>query len=118
MTTAEEIPSVRTAVALEARRRKRVFTIFLALLAIPLAIGLYAIAKAPSETDAVAQRVTPLVEKSIEKNVEANVTRRVDETIEPRVDAAVQRRAEPIIQQTLDKQLNVQLDRAVVARVQ
>lgn len=114
MTTAEEIPSVKTAVALEARRRKRVFAIFLGLLAIPVAIGLYAVAKAPSETEAVALNVTPIVER----NVEENITRRVDQKIEPRVDELVARRAEPVIQQTLDKQLTVHLDRAVIARVQ
>jgi len=114
MTTSEQIPSVKTAVALEARRRKRVFTIFLALLAIPLAIGLYAIAKAPSETEVVAARVSPIVEKNIEKNVEENVTQRVDQKIEPRVEEVLTRRAEPIIRQTVDRQL----DAAVVARVQ
>src|SRR5687767_13066129 len=105
MTTLEENPSVKTAVALEEHRRKRVFTIFLALLAIPLAIGLYAILKAPSETDVVVSRVTPIVEKSVEENV----TRRVDEKIEPRVEEVVARRATPIIQQTLDRQLDAQI---------
>ena len=126
MTTSEENPSVKTAVALEEHRRKRVFTIFLALLIIPLAIGLYAIAKAPSETDAVASRVTPIVEKNVEENVtrrvdekfeprvEEVVARHVDKKIEPRVEEIVARRASPIIQQTLDRQL----DKAVVARVQ
>jgi hypothetical protein len=106
MTTSEDLPSVKLAVAREAQRRKRVFATFLALLIIPIAIGLYAVAKAPSDTDLVVRNVTPIVEK----NVEENITARVDQKIEPRVEEIVERRAAPVIEQTLDK--------AVTARMQ
>lgn len=118
MTTFEEMPSVQTAVELEARRRKRVFAVFLSLLLIPLAIGLYAIVKAPSETEAVARNVAPLiesnVERNVEKNVEARINARVDQQIEPRVEAIVARRATPVIQRELARQV----DAVVTARVQ
>jgi polyhydroxyalkanoate synthesis regulator phasin len=106
MTTSEDFPSVKLAVTREAQRRKRVFATFLALLIVPIAIGIYAIAKAPSETDVVVSNVTPIVEK----NVEENITARVDRKIEPRVEEIVERRAGPVIEQTLNK--------AVTARVQ
>jgi polyhydroxyalkanoate synthesis regulator phasin len=106
MTTSEDLPSVKLAVEREAHRRKRVFATFLALLIIPIAIGLYAVAKAPSDTDVVVSNVTPIVEK----NVEENITARVDQKIEPRVEEIVERRAAPVIERTLDK--------AVAARVQ
>jgi polyhydroxyalkanoate synthesis regulator phasin len=114
MTTFEEMPSVKTAVDREAQRRKRVFATFLALLLIPIAIGAYAIAMAPSETDAVVNKVTPLVQERVEKNVEETITTRVDRTVEPRVAEIVERRATPVIERTLDRQLNA----AMTARVQ
>lgn len=114
MTAYEEMPSVKTAVAREAQRRKRVFATFLALLLIPIAIGAYAIAKAPDETDLVVDKVTPRVQERVEKNVDETITARVDRTVEPRVAEIVERRATPVIERTLDKQLNA----AVTARVQ
>lgn len=114
MTTYEEMPSVKTAVAREAQRRKRVFAAFLALLLVPIAIGAYAIAMAPEQTDVVVDKVTPLVQQRVEKNVEKTITARVDQTVEPRVAEIVERRATPLIERTLDKQLNA----AVAARVQ
>ncbi|MGZ5444139.1 MAG: hypothetical protein ACXW31_06805 [Thermoanaerobaculia bacterium] len=110
MTTLEEIPSVKTAVAREERRRKRVLLTFLALLLIPIAIGVYALMKAPSETELVAKNVTPIVEK----NVEENITARVDEKIEPRVAEVIARQATPMLQRTLDRQVNA----AITTRVQ
>ncbi len=110
MTTHEEMPSVQTAVDLEARRRKRVFVVFLALLTIPVAIGVYAIAKAPSETEAVARSVAPIVEK--------DVFARVDRQIEPRVEELVAKRATPVIQQALERQLDTRVDRVVTTRIQ
>lgn len=106
MTTFEEMPSVKTAVDREAQRRKRVFATFLALLIIPIAIGAYAIAMAPSETDAVVNEVTPLVQERVEKNVEETITARVDRTVEPRVVELVERQATPVIERTLDRRLN------------
>ena len=106
MTIYEEMPSVKTAVELEARRRKRVFLMFLALLAIPVAIGAYAVAKAPSDAQIMAARVSPIVEENIVQSVD----RRIDQKIEPRVDEIVAQRATPVIERTLD--------RAVTARVQ
>ena len=114
MTTFEELPSVKTAVDREAQRRKRMFAMFLALLIIPIAIGAYAIAMAPSETDVVVEKVTPLVQERVEKNVEETITARVDRTVEPRVVELVEREATPVIARTLDKKLNA----AVTARVE
>jgi hypothetical protein len=110
MTTSEDLPSVKLAVAREAQRRKRVFATFLALLIVPVAIEIYAIAKAPSETDVVVRNVTPIVEKNVEEHLTARVDQRVDQKIEPRVEEIVERRAAPVIERTLDK--------AVTARVQ
>ncbi len=98
MTTFDEMPSIKTAVELEARRRKRVYAMFLALLIIPVAIGIYAIAKAPSETELLVQNATPI----IEKNVEKSVSRKVDRDLEPRVDKIVRERARPVIENTLE----------------
>jgi polyhydroxyalkanoate synthesis regulator phasin len=114
MTTFEEMPSVKTAVDREAQRRKRVFATFLSLLIIPIAIGAYAIARAPSETDAVVTKVTPLVQERVDKNVEKTITARVDRTVEPRVVEIVERKATPVIERTLNKQVNA----AVTARIQ
>lgn len=126
MTIYDEMPSVKTAVAREAQRRKRVYAMFAVLLMIPVAIGIYAVAKAPAETDAVVQSVvkdvTPVVQNNVEKNiqenlaknVEATVTERVSRQVEPRVQEIVERRATPLIKETLDKQVTA----AVTARVQ
>ncbi len=114
MTTFEEMPSVKTAVDREAQRRKRVFATFLALLIIPIAIGAYAIAMAPSETDAVVDKVTPLVQERVEKNVEETIAVSVDRTVEPRVAEIVERRATPVIESTLKRELGV----ALTTRVQ
>ena len=43
--------SVQETVDRETARRKRVFLAFMALLLVPIAIGAYALTKAPSETD-------------------------------------------------------------------
>lgn len=110
MTTMEEIPSVKTAVAREERRRKRVLLMFLALLLIPIAIGVYALVKAPSETELVAKNVTPIVEKQVEENI----TARVDRKIEPRVAEVIARQATPMLQSAVDRQVGA----AITARVQ
>lgn len=110
MTTMEEIPSVKTAVAREERRRKRVLLTFLALLLIPIAIGVYALVKAPSETELVAKNVTPIVEKQVEENI----TARVDRKIEPRVAEVIARQATPMLQRTVDRQVSA----AITTRVQ
>lgn len=106
MTINDEMPSIKTAVALEERRRKRVFATFLALLLIPVAIGAYAILKASTETEVLVRNATPIIEKSVEKSV----SQKVDRTIEPRVEEIVERRAAPVIARTLEK--------SVVARVE
>ena len=103
MTTFTEGPgdSVKIAVKREAARRKRTFAFYIALLLVPIAIGGYAIAKAPTETEAVAKQVIPVVNASVE------------ESIKPRVAEAVATQAEPIIRETVAKQL----DTAVSIRV-
>ena len=79
--------SIREAVAAEAARRKRTLYAFLALLLVPIAIGAYALSRAPKEVEQVANDVTPIVtervakdvversEPLISQNVKENVTR-------------------------------------------
>lgn len=93
MTTAPYDESVREAVTREAARRKRVFLAFLGLLLIPIAIGAYALSKAPTEIEKVATDVTPLV------------TSRVSGEISERVTKDVSARTEPLIRQNVAREI-------------
>jgi chromosome segregation ATPase len=93
MTTAPYDESVREAVARETARRKRVFLAFLGLLLIPIAIGAYALSKAPTEIEKVATDVTPLV------------TSRVAGEITERVTSDVSARNEPLIRQNVAREI-------------
>lgn len=108
MTTFTEGPqdSVKIAVQREAARRKRTFVFYLVLLAVPIAIGGYAIANAPTQTQAVAKEVIPVVSANVE------------ETIEPKVAEALKTQAEPIIRDGLEKQLTPRLEAIVDRSVQ
>jgi DNA repair ATPase RecN len=86
--------SVREAVARETARRKRVLLAFLALLLIPIAIGAYALTRAPTEIERVASDVTPIV------------TSRVAGEITERVTSDVAARNEPLIRQNVAREIN------------
>ena len=88
MTTAQYEPrdeSIEQAVARETARRRRVFIAFLALLLVPIAIGGYALAKAPTETTLVADRVTPVVTNRVGGIIDANISKEVATRVVPLV---------------------------------
>lgn len=66
--------SIREAVAREAARRKRTLYAFLALLIIPIAIGAYALSRAPKEVERVASEVTPIVAERVSGDISTKVT--------------------------------------------
>ncbi len=102
--TAPYNDSIQETVARETARRKRVFLAFMALLLVPIAIGAYALAKAPSDTEKVVQDVTPIVTervggqiatrvkddvvKQTEPLIRDNVSRAISTSIEPRIATA------------------------------
>ena len=96
--------SVRDAVANEVRRRRRALAIYLVLIALPILLAGYAIARAPSETDLVAQKVTPVVVEqagdAIDSRVNVAVTQQTGPIIENRVTAKVQAALEPLAAST------------------
>ena len=81
--------SVHRAVARETARRKRVFLGFLGLLLLPIAIGIYALIKAPSEADKIADDVAPKVQRQIGGNIAASVTADVESRTRPVVERLV-----------------------------
>lgn len=83
MTTAPYNESVQDAVTRETKRRKRVFSVFIALLLIPIAIGAYALSKAPSETQKVAADVAPVVTQRIGAQISAGITDKVIAQTQP-----------------------------------
>jgi valyl-tRNA synthetase len=100
MTTSTEPydESVQELVARENARRKRVFLAFLALLLVPIAIGAYALTRAPSETAKVAKDVAPIV------------TERVGGQIAARVTSEVVSRAEPIIRESVAREITAKVE--------
>ncbi len=93
MTIAPYDESVREAVARETARRKRVLLAFLAFLLVPIAIGAYALSKAPTEIERVASDVTPIV------------TSRVAGDITERVTSDITARTEPLIRQNVSREI-------------
>jgi phosphotransferase system IIB component len=91
MTTAPYDESVHEAVAREAARRKRVFLAFLGLLLIPIAIGAYALSKAPTEIEKVASDVTPIVTSRVSGEISERVTKDVSARTEPLIRENVAR---------------------------
>lgn len=79
MTTMEppDDESVHEAIARETARRKRVLLAFLALALVPIAIGAYALSKAPTETSKIATDVTPIVSERVERTISESVTNNV-----------------------------------------
>ena len=110
--------SIRLAVEREARRRKRVLAGFLALLLVPLAVGGWAVAKAPSETEAVAREVMPIVQQSVAENVTRQVvaesSARIEENVNRTVDMKIEAKIAPV-QAVRDE---VKLLTSQVARIQ
>jgi chromosome segregation ATPase len=90
MTTAPYDESVQDAVARETRRRKRVFSTFISLLLVPIAIGAYALSKAPAETQKVAADVAPIVTQRVSADISAGITSKVVAQTEPMIQKTVQ----------------------------
>ena len=91
MTTAPFNESIQDVVARENARRKRVFLAFLALLLVPVGIGAYALAKAPTETAKVANDVAPIVTERVGGEIAARVSNDVASRTEPLIRASVAR---------------------------
>ena len=83
--------SVQETVARETARRKRVFLTFMALLLVPIAIGAYALTKAPSETEKVVTEVTPIVAERVSGDIAGRVTNDVVKQTEPLIRDNVSR---------------------------
>lgn len=91
-----ELESVKIAVDAEARRRKRLLLSYLLLLLIPIVIGGYAIARAPSQTEAVAHDVLPIVNENVKETVAAQA----EPIIRKELDVAVARHVKPLDDRT------------------
>ena len=74
MSTDQSFDSVQAAIDREAKRRRRVLLTYLGLLIVPIVIGGFVLAKAPSETEAVAKQVTPIVKSEIVESIKGNLT--------------------------------------------
>jgi len=95
MSTEPHEESIKAAVARETARRRRVFITYLSLLALPLAIGGFALAKAPSEMAAVANDVTPVVTERVGAQVSNEVMRQTAPMISATVSREVTSQVEP-----------------------
>src|SRR6266852_577842 len=89
MTTAPYDESVQEAVARETKRRKRVFSTFMALLLAPIAIGAYALSKAPCEAQKVATDVAPIVTQRVGADISAGITNNVMAQTQPLIQKNV-----------------------------
>jgi hypothetical protein len=101
MTTTHE-ESIQDAVARETARRKRVFLTYLGLLLLPLIVGAFALANAPSETEAVAEAVTPVVAQAVGARVAEEVVRQATPMIQENVSREVARNVEPQLKAVAD----------------
>ncbi len=91
MTTAPFNESVQDAVTRETKRRKRVFSAFISLLLIPIAIGAYALSKAPTETQKVAADVAPIVAQRVGADISTGITDKVIAQTQPIIQKSVAR---------------------------
>ena len=91
MTTAPYDESVQEAVARETKRRKRVFSTFMVLLLVPIAIGAYALSKAPTEAQKVATDVAPIVTQRVGADISAGITNNVMAQTQPLIQKNVAR---------------------------
>jgi chromosome segregation ATPase len=98
MTTAPYDESVHEAVARETARRKRVLLAFLGLLLVPIAIGVYALSKAPTEIERVASDVTPIVTSRVAGNIAERVTSDVSAKTEPLIRQNVAREVKAAVE--------------------
>jgi hypothetical protein len=101
MTTDAYDDSVRDAVERETVRRKRVLIGFLASLAIPIAVGAYVLAKAPTEIESIAKEVSPIVSQNVGGELTEKVTK------------DVVARTEPALRQTVSRQVSSEVDTRV-----
>jgi len=101
MTTAPYDESVHEAVARETARRKRVLLAFLALLLIPIAIGAYALSKAPTEIEKVASDVTPIVTSRVAGDITERVTSDISAKTEPLIRQNVAREVTTVVEPRL-----------------
>jgi chromosome segregation ATPase len=83
--------SVQKAVARETARRKRVFSAFISLLLVPIAIGAYALSKAPREAQKVATDVAPIVTQRVGADISAGITNNVIAQTQPIIQKDVAR---------------------------
>jgi len=103
MTTAHYDESVQDAVARETKRRKQVFSAFISLLLVPIAIGAYALSKAPTETQKVADDVAPIVTQRVGADISAGIT---DKVIA---------QTQPIIQKNVAKEISAAVEPRLTA---
>jgi hypothetical protein len=101
--------SVDNAVADEWRRRKRVFRLYLSLLAIPIAAAAYAVVYGISQQDAVANEVAPRVEKSVTESVATKVETQARSAAKDEVAPSLRR-----IDEVASKQTKLESDVATV----
>jgi chromosome segregation ATPase len=101
MTTAPYDESVHEAVARETARRKRVLLAFLGLLLVPIAIGAYAISKAPTEIERLASDVTPIVTSRVAGEITERVTNDISTRTEPLIRKNVAREVTAAIEPRL-----------------
>jgi chromosome segregation ATPase len=101
--------TVTLAAQREADRRKRVLMAYLAALVIPIAIGGYALMRAPSENEAVARSVTPMVQEVVKRDFDQRVgetQKRIDAQVESRVNEVVAAQAEPVIKREVAREVS------------
>lgn len=110
--------SVHEAVARETARRRRVLLAFTALVIVPIAIGAYALHKAPSETEVVARNVTPVVAERVSARVTDDVVERTTPLIRRNVAREVESSVAPLKKNIVALQATVQRTSASVAMIQ
>jgi hypothetical protein len=113
MTVDQYDDSIRIAVERETQRRKRVLLFFVVLLALPLIAGAWVVARAPSQTEAVAKEVAPLVRESVGKSVAEDVVAEAAPLIEQRVAT----RIEPRITELRDSNTALRQSVESIARI-
>ena len=117
MTTEPYEESVQEAVARETARRKRVLLAFLGLLLLPIGIGAWALAKAPTEIEKVAVDVTPMVTERVSHDISTRVTADVVARTEPLVRQNVSAAASSLRNDITSLQTSVQQTSDLVTRV-
>ncbi|HKO57549.1 MAG TPA: hypothetical protein VJ276_16875 [Thermoanaerobaculia bacterium] len=109
MTTVPSNSSVDNAVADEWRRRRRVFRLYLSLLAIPIAAAAYAVVYGVSQQEAVARDVAPRVAQSVTESVATKVETQARSAAKEEVAPSLRR-----IDEVASKQTKLENDVATV----